>query len=115
MDSLPEHFNEGHLKDIVSGKAAEALDSQKALLAETRKRIAYLLKSAFKSGSTKIRIELPDELKRPMKLILHKELFQRFPNTLYRRRVIEYADVDEFVKVTSEDGPISFDYEIRIE
>lgn len=48
-------------------------------------------------GGKELLIELPDELCAEMKLKFATELLERFPNHIYYRRVIEYADVDEFV------------------
>lgn len=48
-------------------------------------------------GLKELLIELPDELCAEMKLKFATELLERFPDHVYYRRVIEYADVDDFV------------------
>lgn len=66
-------------------------------MAKERGRIFSAFQQMVNSGGYEFLIELPDELSAEMKLKFSEELIERFPKHVYYRRVIEYADVDEFV------------------
>lgn len=112
METFPESFNLETIRTAIENHETEYGRKQMELLAKERGRIFSAFQQMVNNGGYELLIELPDELCADMKLKLSKELLERFPNHIYYRKVIEYADVDEFVLMTTPRA--SFDYKIKL-
>lgn len=110
MDKFPDTFKLDTYKQKILDQSTAYGAAQLALLANERAKIVRDVEIAVQGGAREVLIQLPDALCYEMKLKLAKELLERFPGHVRYRRVVEYADVDEFREM--KEPVVSFDYKI---
>lgn len=113
MDAFPADFNLESVRQQHLDQSTAYGQSQQLLLKEQRKAAYDKICREAQGGNSFCTIELPNTLCFEMKQMLAKELCQRFPGHVRYHKVIEYADVDEFVLITNEaNPPASFEYRV---
>jgi hypothetical protein len=113
MDEFPANFNLQHVQQQHLDQSTAYGQSQQLLLKEERKLAYEKICMEAQGGKTFCTIELPIMLCSDMKRTLARELCARFPGHVHYRRVVEYADVDEFILIKNEaNPPASFEYRV---
>lgn len=116
MDAFPADLTWSAVQAIMQAKKDEQAAKQSALLAAERKRVYHQIKRDAAALCEHSTVELPDALDAEAKRQLAAELCARFPGRVSYRRVVHYADVDEFVLI--QDGaspPASYDYRVHLQ
>lgn len=100
MEEFPATFRSETFLKVIDEQNTVYKKSQTALLAKVRQSIVTTVTLAVERGDKEILICLPDDLCNEMSRKLSQELLDRFPDQLWYHRIINYADVDEFTKLT---------------
>ncbi len=122
MDEFPAGFDSATYAKLIGAKGVRDEEENVQREKEARKRLFDFIDGTFKKHEQAFLLVIPldegptnfkDYLSDLSKKKLIAELCKRFPNCVYKRRVIEYADVDEFrlIKDPMDDG-LSFEYAI---
>jgi hypothetical protein len=122
MDAFPADLTQEGVCALLQEGRENAAAAQQELLAKTRLRVYNQIKADVQLGAKSdtlplySTVELPDALKSEYKRQLARELCARFPGKVEYRRVVHYADEDEYVLIKDEaNPPVSFEYRVHFE